>query len=95
MNNTAVPIAFNTPYYTAVTRVGNTVNVYFNTTRIYTGTFATGITDSSDRLALGARQYNHGAGLEGYLHAARITKGHGRGMTGSTIAVPTELWPTS
>jgi hypothetical protein len=79
-------------YYVAISRSSGTVRAYVDGSLV--GTEATNLATleaTSADLVIG-----EGDGFfAGYLDELRVTKGHARGYTGSTISVPTSAFPNS
>ena len=90
--------ADNTWTYIAVSRTGSAVNMYSNGSRVASGTFTGSVASPATPFRVGqvdGTSWSVTRYLEGYIDELRITRGSGRGYTGSTISVPTEPFPSA
>jgi hypothetical protein len=92
------PLAFsvgptiNTWHYLAISRTSGVIRAYMDGT--LRATLTGDCSSSSQPLYIGVRSGSVNRML-GYIDDLRITKGSGRGFTGSTITVPTQAFPDS
>jgi hypothetical protein len=81
-----------TPLYLAMTRSGSAWALYCHGTRVATAMSSISVGVGSSAVTLGG--HGGGATMTGIFAASRLTIGTARGLTGATIPVPTELWPS-
>jgi hypothetical protein len=89
-------------HHVAASVVGGTRRIYLdgglvtNTQTIAVGSGYTQVNSTGNNLRIGNSQnINYPLEFNGYIDDLRITKGNGRGYTGSTITVPTAASPRS
>lgn len=81
-------------HYIAVSRSGSTVRLYIDGTLASTGTSSYNFNSSAAMFVARNNAFSP-RNMVGYIDDLRITVGSERGMTGSTITVPTAAFPTS
>jgi hypothetical protein len=87
-------LANNTWQHVAISRNSGTIRMYVD------GSLVGSSASNSENYAIGtiqigAQNAGSDAGFNGYIDDLRLTIGSARGMTGSTITVPTAAFPTS
>jgi hypothetical protein len=81
-------------HYLAVSRSGTTMRLYLDGNLASTATSSANMTSSSPLYVAYSNAFPP-RNVVGYIDDLRITVGSARGMTGSTVTVPTAAFPTS
>jgi hypothetical protein len=81
-------------HYLALSRSGTTVRLYLDGTLASQGSSSASLSSPAS-MYVGYNNQFPPRNVVGYIDDLRITVGSARGMTGSTVAVPVEAFPTS
>ena len=81
-------------HHVAISRASSSLSMYFDGTRVATGTSSGTVANIAGGIRVGADQ-NYGRYFVGYIDDFRLTIGANRGYTGTTITVPTTAFPNA